>query len=142
MTKYSTIMAIDAQGAIGRGNQMLVHLPGDLKYFKATTSNRTVIMGRKTYESLPNGALPHRRNVVLTRRKGNFPNCELARSLSDALAMTSNEDEVFFIGGGQIYRDVMEVVDTLYITRIHYTFADAEVFFPVIDLEMWNLVWS
>lgn len=143
MTNYSLIVAIDAEGAIGKGNGMLVHLPGDLKYFKAVTSNHTVIMGRKTYESLPKGALPNRRNIVLTKvQDQSFSGCEIAHSVTQAMEMTAGEDEVFFIGGGQIYKEVIAMAQILYITKIHHAFAEAEVYFPKIDTDIWMLMWD
>lgn len=142
MTKYSIIVAIDQNNAIGKDNQMLTHLPNDLKYFKQVTSGHSVIMGRKTFESLPKGALPNRRNIVITRNDElSFPNCEMAENINHALRLTENEEEVFVMGGGTIYSELINQMDKLYITHIHHSFDEAEVFFPSIDSTIWKEVW-
>lgn len=143
MTKLSIIVAIDQKNAIGKGNQMLTHLPNDLKYFKKVTSGYSVIMGRKTFDSLPKGALPNRRNIVISRNAANLslPNCEMAESVNYALELTRDEEEAFVIGGGMIYEDLINYVDKLYITYIHHSFEGAEVFFPQLDLTIWKEVW-
>lgn len=142
MTKLSIIVAIDQNNAIGKNNQMLTHLPNDLKYFKHVTSGYSVIMGRKTFESLPKGALPNRRNIVITRNYDlSFPNCEMAESINHALEMTKDEEIVFIIGGGTIYSEMVNQVDKLYITHIQHSFVGAEVFFPLIDPKIWKEVW-
>lgn len=142
MTKLSIIVAIDENNAIGKGNQMLAHLPNDLKYFKQVTSGHSVIMGRKTFESLPKGALPNRRNLVITRDTAlSFPNCEMTNSIEEAIKQTEREEEVFIMGGGVIYQSTIDMADKLYITHIHHKFDDAEVFFPEIDANVWKEVW-
>lgn len=142
MTRLSIIVAIDRNNAIGKDNQMLTHLPDDLKYFKKVTSGHSVIMGRKTFESLPKGALPNRRNIVITRNNDlSFPNCEMAESINHALQLVEGEEEVFVMGGGTIYKELINQVDNLYITHIHNSFDEAEVFFPLIDLSIWKEVW-
>lgn len=142
MSKLSIIVAIDENNAIGKDNQMLTHLPDDLKYFKQVTSGYSVIMGRKTFESLPKGALPNRRNIVITRNYDlTFPNCEMAESINHALELTEGEEVVFIIGGGTIYEEMIDQVDKLYITHIHNSFDEAEVFFPHINPKIWKEVW-
>lgn len=144
-TIYAAIVAIDENFAIGKGNSMLVHLPGDLKYFKETTSGHTVVMGYNTFLSLPKGALPNRRNIVLSHKETlELENCEIAKSISEVIEMTNQEDIVFFIGGGQIYKEILTNphLTKLYITRIHHKFDGAEIFFPKIDNEQWILGYS
>lgn len=142
MPTISIIVAIDENNAIGKDNNLLCHLPNDLKYFKSVTSGRTVIMGRKTFESLPNGALPNRRNIVNSRnRELQFPNAEMCTSLSEAIALCKDEDEVFIIGGGSIYKEAIGCADKLYITLIHHTFEGADTFFPVVDCSLWEEEW-
>lgn len=138
----SVIVAIDENNAIGRDNDMLCYLPNDLKHFKATTEGHTVIMGRKTYESLPKGALPNRRNIVVSRNQNlSLPNTEVCSSIDDALALIKeDETEVFFMGGGNIYKQVITDSDRLYITYIHHSFEGADTFFPSIDATMWKEV--
>lgn len=143
MAKLSIIVAIDNNNAIGRDNQMLTHLPDDLKYFKQVTSGHSVIMGRKTFESLPKGALPNRRNIVITRDINlTFPNCEMAHSIEKAIESTKDEAEVFIMGGGIIYKETMDKADKLYVTHIHHSFDEAQVYFPHIDTNRWKEVWQ
>lgn len=142
MTKLSLIVAVDQNNAIGKENQMLTHLPDDLKYFKQVTSGHSVIMGRKTFESLPKGALPNRRNIVITRNTElQYPGCEMVNSIEDAIVTASGEEEVFVMGGGIIYKETIDRADKLYITHIHHAFEEAEVYFPEIDLDVWKEVW-
>ncbi|SEA04908.1 dihydrofolate reductase [Porphyromonadaceae bacterium KH3R12] len=135
------IVALDEQNGIGRRGELLCHLPGDLKHFKELTTGHTIIMGRKTYQSLPKGALPNRTNIVITSDKeDNYPGCVVVRSVDEALARCKNEDTVFIIGGGQLYRSTLDLAEILYLTRIHHTFDDADTFFPEIDLNEWELI--
>ncbi|HMM04932.1 MULTISPECIES: dihydrofolate reductase [unclassified Dysgonomonas] len=138
MTIKSIIVATDEENAIGKDNNLLCHLPNDLKYFKKITDGHPVIMGRKTFESLPKGALPNRRNIVITRNKElHFDRCEMCSSVEEAVALCKDEPEIFFIGGGSVYKEVIDVADKLYLTRIHHRFGDADTFFPRIDRELW-----
>lgn len=138
MTVKSIIVATDEKNAIGKDNNLLCHLPNDLKYFKKITDGHPVIMGRKTFESLPKGALPNRRNIVITRNKElHFDRCEMCSSVEEAVALCKDEPEVFFIGGGSVYKDVIDVADKLYLTRIHHRFEDADTFFPLVDPQLW-----
>lgn len=138
----SVIVAIDQNNAIGYKNDMLCYLPNDLKHLKRTTDGHTVVMGRKTFESLPKGALPNRRNIVISRNESlSYPNAEMTSSIADALAMIGeDETEVFFMGGGNIYKQVIEDADRLYVTHIHHSFEEADVFFPSIDATKWKVV--
>lgn len=137
----SIVVAVDEQNAIGRNGDLLCHLPNDLKHFKNITSGHTVVMGRRTYESLPKGALPNRTNVVVTSDKPeNYPDCIVVRSLEEAFENAPTDKEIFIIGGGQLYRSSLEFTDKLYLTRIHHTFEDADTFFPKINFEEWELI--
>jgi dihydrofolate reductase len=136
------IVAVDEQNGIGRKGELLCHLPADLKHFKEVTTGHAIIMGRKTYESLPKGALPNRRNIVLTSDKhtDNYPGCTVVRSLEEAFASTNDEEFVFIIGGERVYRASLPLADRLYMTRIHHTFDEVDTFFPKIDVNEWVLV--
>lgn len=128
------IVAIDRKGAIGRGGDLLYRIGADLKRFKAITSGHTVVMGRKTYESLPNGALPNRRNLVITRQQDyKAEGIETFGNLEAALAAATGD--VFVIGGAQIYREALPLADTLLLTIVDAETADADTFFPVIPLD-------
>lgn len=130
------IVAIANQNAIGKDNKLLCHLPEDLKHFKEITYGHTVIMGRNTFFSLPKGALPNRRNVVLSPDDECFEGCETAHSIEEALELCANDEKVFFIGGAMIYRQSYPIVDKLYLTKVHADF-EADTFFPEIDYNLW-----
>lgn len=124
--------------AIGKDNQLLYRLKGDLRRFKQLTIGKTVIMGRKTFESLPNGALPNRRNIVLSRAKGlTLPNAEVFSSLGEALDTCDLSDDVFVIGGADIYKEAMPIADRMIITFIEDIRKDADTFFPDIEEFDW-----
>lgn len=131
------IVAIANQNAIGKDNKLLCHLPQDLKHFKEITNGYTVIMGRNTFFSLPKGALPNRRNIVLSPDDETFPNCETAHSIEEALEFCAADEKVFFIGGAMIYRQAYPIVDKLYLTKVHADF-EADTFFPEIDYSCWE----
>ena len=135
------IVAIDNNNAIGRNGDLLCHLPNDLRHFKTITSGHTVVMGRRTYESLPKGALPNRTNIVITSDDAeNYPDCIVVRSLEEAIEKSPAGSDVFIIGGGQLYRASLALTNKLYLTRIHHTFEDADTFFPEIDFSEWKLM--
>ena len=135
----SIIAALGKNNEIGKGNELLCHLPADLKHFKAITSGHTVIMGRKTFESLPNGILPNRRNIIISRNPDlAIKGAEVYPALEYALLKCIDEEEVFIIGGAQIYAQALPFADKLYITRIHADFLEADVFFPAIDRNKWK----
>ena len=139
----SIIVAVARNNAIGYGNQLLYWLPDDLKRFKALTTGHTIIMGRKTFESLPKGALPNRRNIILTRNPDfRAAGAEVFRSLADALAQCQPEEEVFIIGGESVYKEAIGLASRLYVTTIEDTPAQADAFFPAIDADKWELVQS
>lgn len=128
----SNVVVVDKNLGIGRNNQLLVHFPADLKYFKKLTTGHTVIMGRKTYESMGK-ALPNRRNIVITRQKDyTLTDAEVKHSLSEALDLCKDENEVFVVGGAEIFKQALPESDKIYLTRIHKLF-DADTFFPRID---------
>jgi dihydrofolate reductase len=126
----SIIAAVAKNGAIGYENKLLYWLPNDLKRFKALTTGHTIIMGRKTFDSLPKGALPNRRNIVLSRTVKDLPGCECFPSLKSALSHCCEEEEVFIIGGSSVYRQAMPLADRLCLTEVDDTPAEADAFFP------------
>lgn len=134
----SIIVAIGENHAIGKNNQLLWHMPNDLKHFKDLTSGRTIIMGRKTFDSVGK-PLPRRRNIVVTRQDITIPGCEIVKSVEDGLALCKDEDEVFIGGGAEIYKLAMHLTDRIYLTIIHKSF-DADTFFPEIDKSEWEEV--
>lgn len=136
----SLIAAVADNNALGKDGDLLWHLPNDLKHFKALTLGHSVVMGARTYFSLPRRPLPKRRNIVLTSRTlPEFEGAELARSIPDALRMTASEDEVFVIGGGTVYEQTLPFADKLYITHVHHSFDEADTFFPTIEPQDWTL---
>ena len=136
------IAAITARrGAIGRKGDLIYHISADLKHFKELTTGHTVLMGRRTFLSLPKGALPKRRNLVITSdTEWTAPNVETAHSLDEALALTAADSEIFVIGGGQVYAETLAVADRLCITLIDAPEPDdADTFFPPIDPSLWEI---
>lgn len=132
------VVAIAENYAIGKSNQLLWHMPADLKHFKQITSGHTIIMGRKTYDSVGK-PLPNRRNIIISRQDVTIPGCEVVQSVEDALELCANEDEVFIVGGAEIYKLAMNKTDRIYLTIIHHSF-DADSFFPEIDYMEWKEV--
>lgn len=138
MTKITIIAAVAKGGAIGRKGDLLFHISADLKRFKSITMGKPVIMGRKTFESFPNGALPGRRNIVITRQRDySAPGVETAASLDEAMQLVAGVDEAMIIGGGEIYRQAFPLADELRLTMIDADVADADTFMPAIDSEAW-----
>jgi len=135
----SVIAAVAENRAIGYQNKLLYWLPNDLKRFKALTTGHTIIMGRRTFESLPKGALPNRRNVVLTRGKATLLGVEVYPSLSKALASCKPDEDVYVIGGASVYEQAMAVADRLCLTEIEDTPAEADAFFPEYSLKEWEI---
>ena len=141
MPTISLIAAVAEDMAIGKNKELLCHMPNDLKRFKDLTVNHAVIMGRRTFESLPDGALPNRKNLVLTSIPESFyDNAFACSSIEDALNLCESQDEVFIIGGAMIYKQTIEMADKLYITEIHHKFENADTFLPVIDAIKWKEV--
>ena len=148
----SIISAIGKNNEIGRNNWLLWDLPADMKHFRETTKGKTVIMGQKTFESLgrsPTGEpmgkpLPNRRNIIITRDvKYKVPGAEVAHSLAGALDLFPDQnEEIFIIGGGELYKQTMPIADKLYITRIEAEDKESDVFFPEIIPIVWNEISS
>jgi len=134
----SIIVAISDNNAIGKEGQLLCHLPADMKHFKELTTGHTVIMGRKTFESLPKGALPNRKNVVLTTNENaEYANCIVCGSMQQALDICKDDESVFIIGGAHVYAEIIDRVERMYITYIHHVFEEADAYFPVVDFNRW-----
>ena len=132
------IAAVAQNRAIGNENKLLYWLPNDLKRFKALTTGHTIIMGRKTFDSLPKGALPNRRNVVISRTVTELPGCEVFASLEDAIKHCAADEDVYIIGGASIYEQALPLADRLCLTEIHDTPEAADAFFP--DYTGWHEV--
>lgn len=136
----SIIVAIAENMAIGKNNDLLWHIPADLKRFKQITSGHPVIMGKKTWESLPRRPLPNRRNIVITDVTGErIDGCEMAYSIEEAVAMCDVNEESFIIGGASVYRQFLPHANRLYLTLVHKPF-DGDVFFPEIDFSQWKMI--
>ena len=129
----SIIAAVARNRAIGYENKLIYWLPNDLKRFKALTTGHTIIMGRNTFLSLPKGALPNRRNIVLTRSQKTFPGCDVFASLEDALAHCDKDEDVYIIGGASVYRQALPLAVRLCLTEINDTPEKADTFFPPYD---------
>ncbi len=138
--KISIIVAIAENNAIGKDNDLLWHISEDLKRFKRLTKGHFVIMGKRTYYSLPTRPLPNRTNMVITDIPNEqIDNCLMAYSIEDAVEKMDANNENFIIGGGSIYRQFMPLADKLYITRVHKHF-EADTFYPEISPDEWQLV--
>ena len=140
MQKIALIAAIAKNNAIGVDNKLIYWLPNDLKRFKELTTGHTIIMGSNTFRSLPKGALPNRRNIVLSRKETTFPGTETFSSLEEALANCKNEDIVYIIGGEMLYRTAMPVADILCLTEIDDTPENADAFFPEFTKSDWEII--
>ena len=133
----SIIVAMAQDGAIGQGNDLLVHIPGDLKRFKEITSGHSVIMGKNTFNSLPKGPLPNRRNIVLSRNTElKIEGAEVVNSVEGAINLVKGEAEVFIIGGGKIYEQFLPLANKLYLTTVEKAFK-ADTFFPALNMADW-----
>jgi dihydrofolate reductase len=126
----SIIAAVAKDRAIGFQNKLIYWLPNDLKRFKALTTGHTIIMGRNTFLSLPKGALPNRRNIVLSRTATDFPGCDVYPSLEEALAHCDKDEDVYIIGGASVYTQALSLADRLCLTEVDDTPAEADTFFP------------
>jgi len=137
----SLIAAMSRERAIGANNQMLWHLPKELAHFKRTTLNKTVVMGRKTYESLGR-PLPNRRNVILTRQQDlHIEGCEIVHTVEEALQKYGDE-ELMITGGGEIYELFLPIADRLYLTKVGVDIAHADAYFPEFDEQEFTLTSS
>lgn len=136
----SIIVAMASNNVIGKNNELIWHIPMDLKRFKEITTGKTIIMGRKTFESLP-GVLPERHHVIITRNKNymvNNENVEVFNSLEDVLTKYKNsEEEVFIIGGGEIYKEFLPKVNKLYLTKLNKAYK-GDAHFPKVDYLQWR----
>lgn len=139
MKNISIIVAIAKNYAIGKNNELLWHISDDLKRFKKYTTGNVVIMGKNTFLSLPKGALPNRKNIVITDDKNDkFDGADVVFSIDEAIEKASSEKENFIIGGGMIYKQFLPIANKLYLTQINKDF-DADTFFPEINFNEWKL---
>ncbi|MDG2109308.1 MAG: dihydrofolate reductase [Flavobacteriaceae bacterium] len=137
--EITLIAAVSENNALGKNNQLIWHLSEDLKRFKRLTQGHSIIMGRKTFESMPK-ALPNRKNIILTRNKGyKAQNAWVVHTIEEALKLTEGDSQPFIIGGGEIYKLFLYHADSIELTRVHGTF-EADIFFPEIDYKNWELV--
>ena len=134
----SIIVALSENGVIGDKNALLWDIKEDMRHFRQKTTGHTIIMGRKTYESIGR-PLPNRRNVVITRQNIEIEGCTTVHSLEEAVALVKHEEEAFIIGGEQIYRQALALVDRLYLTRVHRHY-DGDACFPAIVADEWEQV--
>ncbi|OGS81510.1 MAG: diacylglycerol kinase [Flavobacteria bacterium RIFCSPLOWO2_12_FULL_31_7] len=136
------IAATSTNNALGKDNQLVWHLPDDFKRFKTLTSGHFIIMGRKTFESFPK-PLPNRTHVIITRQKDyQVPDgCIVVPSLEKAIAFCPKDEEVYIIGGGEIYKQSIDIADKVELTRVH-TSVEADTFFPEINPEKWNIIFE
>ena len=135
----SIIVAIAENYAIGKDNDLLWHIPEDLKRFKRLTTGHTIIMGKRTYESLPKRPLPNRRSIIITDDPNDyFEGCVTVRSIEEVIGQCDPSEENFIIGGASVYKQFLPFADRLYLTTVHRSFA-GDVFFPVINFDEWVL---
>ena len=132
----SIIAAVSQNNVIGGNNKLLWNLPNDLKHFKKITNGNVIIMGRKTFESIGK-PLPNRRNIVISSSKIDIVDIEVVSTIDIALKISNNN--CFIIGGGQIYKQTIDIADKLFITKIHESF-EGDTYFPFIDTNKWNLI--
>jgi dihydrofolate reductase len=139
MKKFSIIVAIAEDNAIGKDNNLLCLIPADLKYFKETTSEHTVVMGKNTWSSLPVKPLPKRKNIVISQTVNlNMETDFVVRNMQSAIDLCDDNRENFIIGGAKIYEQFLPVACKLYITKIYKAF-DADTFFPKIDTDIFRI---
>jgi len=137
--ELTIIAAVSINNVIGNNNKLIWKLSNDLKRFKNLTTNHSVIMGRKTFESLPN-PLPDRDNIVITRDTNySKPNIQVCSSIEDAINLTKTDTQPFIIGGGEIYSQTINIVDKIELTRVHKEF-DGDAYFPEIPLDIFKLI--
>lgn len=135
----SVIVAVSRNQVIGKENQLIWKLSADLKRFKALTTGHTIIMGRKTFDSIGK-PLPNRTSIVITRQQDyKIDGCIVVNSLEEALEKAADQEEVFIIGGGTIYKEALPKANKLYYTKVHKNF-EGDTFFPVLDLKEWESV--
>jgi len=139
MQELSIIVAIGKNNEIGKDNNLLWRLSDDLKRFKQITTGHTIVMGRKTFESLPKGALPNRRNIVLTKQDINIEGVEIVHSKEALFSIIAPDEKVFIIGGASIYELFLNDADTMHLTKVNASF-DADVYFPNFAEIDWELI--
>ena len=139
MNNWSIIVAIGENNEIGKDNDLLWRISADMKRFKAITTGNTIVMGRKTFDSLPKGALPNRRNIVLSHQELEFENTEVFQSIDQIVEATKNDKNIFVIGGASLYQAFIGKVEKIYLTKVHSSF-DADVFFPKFDMNNWDIL--
>lgn len=133
------IAAVAENNALGKDNKLIWHLPDDFKRFKQLTTGHYIIMGRKTYESLP-GQLPNRPHVIITRQQGyTADNCIVVNSYEEALKVCPQNEEVFVIGGGEIYKQAIDTADKIELTQIYGIAPEADTFFPEVNPDVWHM---
>ncbi|MGE0079526.1 MAG: dihydrofolate reductase [Bacteroidales bacterium] len=138
---FSIIVAVAENWVIGGNNQLLWHISEDLKRFKALTTCHSIIMGRKTFESIGR-PLPNRRNIIISHNHDlKIEGCEVVSSIDEAFYVTMSEDEVFVVGGGELYRRTLPLAEKLYLTKVHKDF-EGDTTFPVINFDEWELVYE
>ncbi|STX27733.1 dihydrofolate reductase FolA [Legionella beliardensis] len=140
MPQFSLIAAVDENYGLGNNNQLLCHLPADLKHFKQITMGKPIIMGKKTYQSIGK-PLPGRRNIVLTTQPGQIEGVELACSMQNALELVNESPEVMVIGGAVVFEQFLPLASQIYLTLIHHQFK-ADVYFPRLDHTVWHCIHS
>lgn len=131
--RINIIAAVARNRAIGKDNRLIYWLPDDLKRFKSLTTGHTIIMGRKTFESLPKGASPNRRNIVLSRSRRDFEGCDCYSSLEEALSHCDREEDIYVIGGASVYEQALPLADRLCLTEVEDTPDEADAYFPSYD---------
>ena len=135
--KINLIVAVDEKNGIGKNNQLPWHLPADLLHFKNLTTGFPIIMGRKTFDSIGK-VLPNRRNIVISRQSNlEIPGAEVSGSLQGALELCKKENDIYIIGGAQIFEQALPLADSIFLTVIQHDF-DADTFFPSLDKEVWK----
>lgn len=132
----SIVVAMDEQRVIGKDNQLIWHLPADLKRFKEITMGHSMLMGRKTFDSIGK-PLPGRRSIVITRKNIEIPGCLVVHSIEQALENCKDEEEVFIIGGADIFKQTLSIADKIYLTIVHHCF-EGDTYFPMIDEVIWK----
>jgi len=138
--QLSIIVAIADNYAIGKDNQLLWHLSEDLKRFKQLTTHHTIVMGKRTFESLPIRPLPNRRSIVITDDiNEKIDGCVMAYSIEEAILLCDEMQENFIIGGGSVYKQFMPIANKLYLTKVHKDF-EADTFYPEINFSEWEIV--
>lgn len=134
----SAIVCVDKNWGIGSNGDLLVHIPEDMKYFKRLTTGHVVVMGRRTWESLPNKPLPDRLNLVVTSRKRTIDFMTISIGIEEALVRAiavskDPEDEWFVIGGGQLYKELLPICNKVYVTKVYHAYPNVDTYFPNID---------